>query len=201
MLLAASIPVAVLMPSQWGWENSWIENAQVVVLLGGFGASATFLHRASTRSDRTLWLGIAPIWLLIAARELSWGAVFADPVGFTVDGPQFTSNTLWFKQYVDSAGGLVFAACALLLAIARIDRVISRMIRSSVFPWAEALVVLLAALGSSIAESHLGFDADFLGTQAQVVEEMVELVGYLALVLAQAWVAWFTVAANTDRER
>ncbi|RCW76644.1 hypothetical protein DES41_1011253 [Pseudorhodoferax soli] len=192
--LVASLPVAFAMPARWGWENSWIENAQVFVLVGGFAACVASMRRASGRSDRALWLGIAPIWLLIAARELSWGAVFADPIAFTADGPQFSSNTLWFKHYVYGIAGVVLAACALLLAVARLDRVIGRMLRAGTFPWAETLVVLLVALASSLAEGHLGLDADFLGAQAQVMEELVELVGYLALVLAQGWVAWATRA-------
>lgn len=65
--LVASLPVAFAMPTHWGWENSWIENAQVFMLVGGFAACVASMRRASGRSDRVLWLGIAPIWLLIAA--------------------------------------------------------------------------------------------------------------------------------------
>lgn len=187
---AASIPVGLLLPAHWGWENSWIENLQVLILLLGFSCAAMFLRRSPGRRDRLLWLGIAPVWLLVAARELSWGAVFAEPLAFTAEGPQFSSNTLWFKPYVYGLAGAALGTCAGLLAAARLDRVIGQMLRHGAFPWAEALVVLLAAMGSSLAEGHLGWDASALGDQAQVLEELLELVGYMALVLAQARVAW-----------
>ena len=199
---AASIPVGLLLPAHWGWENSWIENLQVLILLLGFASAALFVGRCPGRRDRLLWLGIAPVWLLVAARELSWGAVFAEPLAFTAEGPQFSSNTLWFKPYVYGLAVAALGTCAVLLAAARLDRVIGQMLRHAAFPWAETLVVLLAAMGSSLAEGHLGWDADVLGAQAQVLEELLELVGYMALVLAQAWVAWsLGTTAQTDARR
>nr|WP_145545405.1 hypothetical protein [Variovorax boronicumulans] len=192
LLLAcpASIPVGLLLPAHWGWENSWIENLQVLVLMLGFACAAVFVRRSDKHRNRLFWLGIAPVWLLVAARELSWGAVLAEPLAFTAEGPQFSSNTLWFKPYVYGLAGAVLGICAGLLAAARLDRVVGEMLRHAAFPWAETLVVLLAAMGSSLAEGHLGWDASALGAQAQPLEELLELVGYMALVLAQARVAW-----------
>ena len=41
-----------------------------------------------------------PVWLLLAARELSWGAALLPPLSIGADGPEYSSSVLWYKPAV-----------------------------------------------------------------------------------------------------
>ncbi|MES2608704.1 MAG: hypothetical protein V4679_00615 [Pseudomonadota bacterium] len=191
LALVLGYAIAVRLPPSAGWENSWIENSQVLVLLGG-GLMAVQFARASRRDGlpstiRAFSLICMPTWFLMGARELSWGAALGAPVVVMPDGPFYSSSVLWYHEAIRPLVA-VFALCALgFAARLRLDRMLWRIVRTGNFPSAEFTILLLAALGSTYADGHL-FGLPILQTlhgHEIVLEEWMELVGYLALLMGQ----------------
>ena len=83
--LVLSAPLAFVLPVEWSFENGLIENAQIVVLLGGI-----ILILSVRSSMKWFQRFFAAVLLLIVFRELSWGRVFF-PTGMEKFGPIFVS--------------------------------------------------------------------------------------------------------------
>lgn len=191
MALALSYPATAWLPLSVAWENGWLENIQVAVLLMGGAMAVVFARDGALalpqgRAARGLAWALAPVWCLLAAREMSWGAVFLSPVDFTEEGPVFSSSLLWYKPAVYPLAALVLACCAGIFIRCRADRVVLRLVRSRHFVWAELAVFVLAGVLSTYAEEHLGIAvAAPLHGRTLIMEEWAEVVAYGALVLAQ----------------
>lgn len=190
--LAVGYSVAARLPASVGWENGWLENLQVVVLLGGAAMAIAVARQGTAADGRTcpaltgLAVAVVPLWCLMAARELSWGAAFLPPMGFGEDGPTYSSATLWYKPAVAPLALLVIAWCGWMAAKSEALRVVLRLLRSPQFVWAELAVMVLAGVLSTYAEGHLGIPAPkALGHHAVVMEEWSEMFAYVALVMAQ----------------
>lgn len=200
MLLGLSLSYLVTktLPVSFGWENGWLEDVQVVVLLTGALTALCFALASNSNSSvgreaKGLAMALVPVWCLLAARELSWGAVLLPPVGFSEDGPVYSSSLLWYKPAVYPAAALVLAGCAWVFARYRADRMVLRLVRSSQFVWAELAVLVLAGALSTYAEGHLGVPvAAALEGRTLVMEEWAEMFAYIALVAAQ-WHAFALV--------
>jgi len=184
----AAYPLSSLLPSSWGWEDGPVENAQVAVLLAGCVWAGWMSLRAPEASLALLARCVAPLWLVLTARELSWGAVFMHPLGYGDEGPIFSSALLWYKPWVKPVVALVLAWMAYAAWRHRLDRLLARIVVSGRFPWFAALITLACMLGSGCAEGHLACGIAFHHPQAEVFEELAELVAYLALLVAQAGV-------------
>ncbi|BFO55979.1 hypothetical protein [Acidovorax sacchari] len=204
--LAVSGAVASLLPVSAGWENGLLEDIQVVVLLAGacmavLVARGRTAGRAAGSVAKGLALASAPVWCLMAARELSWGAALLPPIGFSAEGPVYSSSVLWYKPAVAPLALLVLAWCAWVLLRSRVLRAVPALLRSRQFAWAELAILLLAATLSTYAEGHLGLPvARFLAGRAVVVEEWAELFAYLALVAAQ-WQVLLLLRHAGDRRQ
>lgn len=202
--LALSYPAARLLPISFGWENGWLEDLQVVVLLAGAAMAAVFARDVRSggeagRAARGLALALVPVWCLLAARELSWGAVLLPPVGFAEDGPVYSSAMLWYKPAVIPLAALVLAWCAWVFVRHGAYRVVLHLLRSPQFAWAELALLVLAGLLSTYAEGHLGVALpQRLMDQALVMEEWAELFAYIALVAAQRQV--FALLRNSPHQ-
>ena len=184
----ASYPVSLHLPARWGWEDGPIENTQVAVLLAGCAWAALMALRSRRAPLAMLARCLAPLWLVLTARELSWGAVFMEPLGYGDEGPIFSSALLWYKPWVKPVVALVLAWMAYAAWRHRLDRLLARIVVSGRFPWFAALITLACMLGSGCAEGHLECGIAFHHPQAEVFEELAELVAYLALLVAQAGV-------------
>ncbi|MDR6215754.1 hypothetical protein [Paracidovorax wautersii] len=201
--LALSYPAARLLPVSFGWENGWLEDLQVVVLLSGAVMAAVFARQVvgndgPGRAVKGLALVLVPVWCLLAAREMSWGAVFLPPVGFSEDGPVYSSSVLWYKPAVYPLAAMVLAGCAWIFVRCRAYRVVLQLLRSPQFAWAELAVLVLAGVLSTYAEGHLGVALPHaLLDQALVMEEWAEMFAYIALVAAQRQV--FVLLQGTPR--
>lgn len=191
LALVAGCLLSPLLPASAGWENSWLENAQVVVLLAGGGMALQLARRSarwgSARALVALGAALVPVWSLLVAREVSWGATFLAPLAMTADGPVFSSSVLWYKPAVYPLAGLAVVFTVALFARYRLDRLLWRLARDTPFVWPEVALVLCAAVLSTYAEGHLlGLPvAHALAGHEVVMEEWMELVGYLALVVGQ----------------
>ncbi|HBF49257.1 MAG TPA: hypothetical protein DDX04_01460 [Massilia sp.] len=186
LCLVLCYPLARVIPLEWSWENGVIENAQVVVLLAGLVLAGRAWLRGSRDGAAMLGLCAMPVWFLLAGRELSWGAVFLPPLGFGPEGPVFSSRVLPYRPLVPAFAGLLVLASFVTGWRHGVHRYLKRVIAGGGFPWMCVVVVLGAALGSTLGEGHVPAFAHDWVAHSQVLEEMSELVGYMALVVAQA---------------
>lgn len=188
--LALSYWVAVKLPQSIGWENSWLENAQVAILMAGMIIALHFARtEAEAGADRAvvaLAVSLIPLWCILVARELSWGATYLAPLEFSEKGPVFSSSVLWYKPAVYPVVGLAVAFSAYVFLRYRADRIMVRCMRSSHFVWPELAFVVFAALISTYAEGRLGIPvAHALVGHTVVMEEWAEVIVYLALAVGQ----------------
>ena len=197
--LVACYPASLLLPLAWGREAGVLENAQVLVLLSGFVlAVVVFVRR---RPERTAMLALcaAPVWLLLAGRELSWGRAWRAVPGFDAAGRALPPEPLWFQPLVWPAAVLLIGWLVYSAWHYRIDEVVRlAFVRSA--PWLLLFVALGAAVGSTCAEGPMSCHVDLVASRAQVFEELVELVAYVALFSLQAVVLRHRVPALVSRQ-
>lgn len=173
--LLACFPLSLILPPALASEANLLENLQVLVLLGGFAlAMVVFLRQRPARSAM-LALWVAPVWLLLAGRELSWGRAWrAAPLD-----PLPLQPLVWPAAAL-LIGWLVYSAWHY-----RLDQVVRSALahRTS---WVIVLVALGAAMGSTCAEGHMSCHLDTVLPQPQLFEELAELLAYVALCNLQA---------------
>lgn len=173
--LAACLPASLALPAAWSREGGPLENLQVAVLVaGGVLALRLALRRWPTQPAR-LALWVAPVWLLLAGRELSWGREWLLQPGV---------DTLWLQALARPAAVVLLAWLVLSAWRDRIDEPL-RAAFARRTPWVGLLVVLGGAIGSTCAEGHMSCDLPMAETQAQLFEELAELLAYGALCVIQ----------------
>ena len=95
MLVLVSFPllyaVGLVLPVSLGWENGPIEMAQNGLLVLAILMSLGMAH--TRRTQGALWLAFALIWFVLLGRELSWGAVWAEPFPERRKASLFTVHT------------------------------------------------------------------------------------------------------------
>lgn len=176
--LLACYPVSAILPAPWSREGALLENLQVLVLgAGGLYALGYWLR---TRPQRVSLLALwgAPVWLLLAARELSWGRVLFPE-------PAHGASAFWLEPAVRPLAALVLAWLVFSAIRYRIHEVL-RVVLAQRVPWLAMAVVLVGALGSTCAEGHMGCSLGLPPARAEMVEELSELMAYLALFSIQA---------------
>ena len=186
LALALGYPAALLLPVNAGWENGLLENLQVALLVLG-GVLAWRFARAGQGQGGALARAMVPVWLALAGRELSWGAVFGEPLRVAAWGPVYSSSTLWWRPAVFPVLAALLAFSLFVMLRQRVFGLLWALARSTPFVWRELALVLLAGLLGTYAEGHLpGLPAPAgLGDQALVMEEWMETVVYAGLLAAQ----------------
>lgn len=192
-------PLSQVIPLEWSWENGIIENAQVVVLLAGLVFAGRAWRRGPKDGAAMLGLCAMPVWFLLASRELSWGAVFLPPLGFGPEGPVFSSRVLPYRPLVPAAAGLLLLASLVTGWRHGVYRYLKRVVVGGGFPWLCVVIVLGAALGSTAGEGHVPEFARDWVAHSQVLEELCELVGYVALVVAQGVVLGYQAPVKAPK--
>ncbi len=202
--LLTVIPVAKRLPVNWGWENGPLENFQVALLVVGgcFAVLAALAHRAD-RALLAVWTLAALFWIVASLRELSWGAVFLEPLKMTETGPVFSSQLLWYKPFVVWVCAAALLCVVVQMARARVwSRVVMRMFREHAWPWGPTLLFVLGCVVSACAEGHL-YDLmpQYPHTTRQVAEEYAEVFAYLAIFIAQIQLARTTLSWQAAERR
>lgn len=185
--LALSFALAWVLPPWVGWENGPVENLQAVVLLLGWLMAALAARRQRGRAAAPLWWIAMLFWTGFLGRELAWGAVFLPPLGMDEWGPTISSSVLWWRPAISWVLGLLLLLGTYWMLRYRIlGRVLLRLHRQGALPWASLAVFGLAMALSDHADgsAFLSFE-DWYQTRVIVLEELTELFGYLALLLAQ----------------
>ena len=181
--LLACYPLSYWLPRNWSWENGLIENAQLLVLVCGGALALGVCLRPHQAPTSPLAQCMVPIWVIMAGREASWGATFASPQSLTYEGPMFSSASLWYKPAVAPAILVILLWTLVSSCRHRIDRILLRAIVSKYFPWLALAVAVGAGMALTCAEGRLPCAAP---PNRQGFEELSELVGYVALWIAQA---------------
>jgi hypothetical protein len=196
VLLIAIYPLAKRLPERMGWENGWIEEAQIAILLIGFLYAAwtwSGLRRTTAPAAESGWTTVLrlsliamPFWLMCAGRETSWGATFLTRGVMETDGPYFSSSKLWYHMAIKPLVLLAMAVAVLAFLRWRLDRPLLALVRRHRFPWFEVFLVLGAALMATLSESSMFFDSADTEILRMMIEELTETVCYLGLFLMQA---------------
>ncbi|TCL63731.1 hypothetical protein EDC14_102015 [Hydrogenispora ethanolica] len=180
--LIAAYPLSKILPLSWGWENGPFEQVQAVILIAG-AILAYYLSR-QFKDDflRRFWLWTIPIWLVMAGRELNWGAAFYPPVKLSEGEPVLLSRSdLWYGAMVYPLLGVVLLAWLIAVVKYRLYRMPLQLVLDHCFPIFESALTFLAALLSDAAE-HQRFFFGLLGQHHQVLEELAEFLFYLGLI-------------------
>lgn len=186
-LVFGSFLLAPLLPVSVGWENGLVENAQTLTLFAG-GIWALWCWHASDGSRiRVFWLTIASVWFVLAVKELGWGVAFMQPLSHSDEfGPGFSSSAqLWYKPAVVAVLVCLVLIWAWGFVATRQSVTVFELLKRKALPVNELLIVLLLMMISASAEGNMSFSTGLRAGTAQVYEELVELLAYLALLLAQ----------------
>jgi hypothetical protein len=180
--LAACFPASLVLPAAWAREGGLLESLQVLVLCGG--CALALLMYVRTRPARVAMLALwgAPVWLLLAGRELSWGRAWLPDRASATDA--LAAMAPWFPTLVRSGAAVLLAALVLGAVYYRIDGPLRAAFARRV-PWLVLMVLLAAAMGSTCAEGHMSCHLDSVLPRAQTFEELCELLAYVALCMAQ----------------
>lgn len=166
------------LPVEWGWENSFLEWLQVVILVSGLFLNCIWWHEAKGKGNLSaarFLSGGVPLWLLMIGRELSWGRVFY-PSGFNpVDGPSFLSLAeLPYGWLVNPLLAIIIAVWFYAVLRYALYKVPYTLLKTDRFPAAELAVTVLAFIAAELGERRL---------HLQTMEEFAECLAYFGLVL------------------
>ena len=166
-----SVPLALILPVEISFENAFLENAQVAVLI----FAALLIIFFSNKNRQLKWFNrlFAMILTLIALRELSWGRVFF-PIGREDLGWVFVS----MADYKYRLLVYIFLTVYILAMIFILIRFVPvKKILLSRQPVAAFAVMFMAAIFSYIGD-HSIFISKECG---QILEEFDELILYMTL--------------------
>ena len=170
LLILLTCTAAPLMPEEWGYENSWIENAQMLVMASGLVLLMT------AKNHQHLYRFGALVLLLLMMREVSFGRT----IFFAVPGKVNTFYKWKEIPYGWMAHILVGVYIALMVAYfvwTKVYREFWRVLTGIRIPVVTLLMMLLA-MATVISAERL-----HLAGTGEVVEEVAELSLYFSLVI------------------
>lgn len=179
---------SLVLPNEWSWENNWLENSQTFILLAGLVFSVYRYTREPDARFSRLWLAAIPLWFIFIGRELSWGAVFFEPLFIDpITGPTFSSSEqVPWKPLVSPLLVILLLFSIVLSIKANLHQLLVEQWRNGDFPLIEILLCLTGVFLSNEAEGHGLFGFPHLGEgELQLMEEWSEVWAYAALLLAQ----------------
>ncbi len=196
LVLGLGYAVSPTMPQSAGWENGPLENLQVALLLAAGIAALRYGMWSGPQhaQQHAFWTAIAPLWFMLVARELSWGAVFCTPIAFDgLIGPKFSSTQqLWYRPAVIPVVCVLLLWCSWRFGRARSLQLFTALRHARALPLVELGLFSVCMAASAVAEGHARPNsADFFvhwkdRAAAQNFEELAELCAFAALVCAQS---------------
>jgi hypothetical protein len=182
--LVACYPLSATLPAGWAREGGILENAQVLVLLAGAALGLVAFLRLRPNRLGLLALWAAPVWLLLAGRELSWGRILLPAPDAHAPASVAMHAGLWLQACI-KPGAIVLALGLFASAWRYRIHTIARAAFARRMPWLCLAIGLAAALGSTCAEGHMNCSFGFAAARSALLEELVELVAYAALFMLQ----------------
>lgn len=186
--LLLALPLALVFPHWTAWESGLWESLQNFVLLTGFLWALAAVPRLPVRSHRALLVVAAMFWLVFLGREMAWGAVLTPPLSTTEWGePVWSSRTLWYRPWIAYIVGAMALVAVYMCWRHRVPALVLRVVRVDRQVLYSVLLFVLCMVVGTHAEGHGFFNLeDWYGMQSMVLEELVELLAYACLWMAQA---------------
>lgn len=173
LFIVAIYPLSIVLPQYLSWENGFLENSQVVILLLAMLLNLYFYNQQKAK----LHLTFSVFFFTIACRELNWGRCLF-PINASDSaskGPIFIPMSQFPHHTAIGIGIAVLTLCILFGAI--FTPPWKRIIRQRLFPikliFYCAICTVLSFLGDS---SHV-----FADSQSDLIEELSECLLYLLL--------------------
>jgi hypothetical protein len=189
LLIVLGLPLGMILPGWWGWENQPVENAQSAILICGL-IHAILLSRKADEQSKWLWLAGIPLWFVLISREFSFGAVFLPPTSISAHGPMFSVNQLSYKPLITPVVLALILVSTVIIVTKRLAPLGPSLAHERRAPWLSLGLVVIGMLLSTTFEGHIGIKIPIDNDAAQTIEEITELGAYLAL-----WAAQFEIFA------
>lgn len=171
------IPLCFVLPVECSFENHFLENLEVVVLFVGF-VSVIFKAKNLTKFKH-FYYGCSRLYLIMIARELSWGRVFY-PIGFRNNGEEIymSIHNIWY-------GPVVYPVVAIvaIIALALIIKCCFDCRQKSIILDIPILYLIFFALLMMI--SQMVFEKSLISLltpYSQLLEEATEAIAYCSLI-------------------
>jgi hypothetical protein len=175
VLLLSVIPLGLWLSPDWAAENGPIEWAQTAILaVGCVTAIGAYFYGVGSIAAKRLFLCSAPFWLILIARELSWGRVFY-PNG---KGGFLPLKQLWYGSYVFPGIAIVLALIVAYMIKNDLHKEVVYWIKNAKRPAVDGIILVVAAVGADLSEHSL---AGVIGARHVLFEELAETVVYFAL--------------------
>ncbi len=172
-ILILAFPLALILPTSVSFENGFLENSQVIVLLIGSAYNLFLIGKSIDRQIEAFHIWCSVMMIFMAFRELSWGRVFY-PIALEETGPIFVAMSD-FDWKIEAYVLIVFFLLFLILFMLR-NLPLARMWNCSL-PLTIIIEMIIA-----IIFSYIGDHGMFLGKlQGQIVEEFGELAFYVLI--------------------
>lgn len=173
LMILAALGLWAWAPPSWGVENGPLENLQVAVLLWGAFLSGRMAAKEDTPQGRRIWQCGTVIFLIAAAREVSWGRCF-----YPVGPEQFIPlNQLWYGHLVYPLLAVLLLWIAWSLVRCRFDRYMS----DRTWPVWDIVIFLLCIFLSNTAEHPRHLLSGYVIPNEEVFEEAFELICYWSM--------------------
>ena len=179
ILTVIFIGLSFVLPIEYSYENHFLENLEVVILFLGIVICIGKIRDFILYDSIKFYVASIIIYILMIGRELSWGRVFY-PIGMDKNGEQIfvKVHELWY-------GSVVYPLVAILIVIV-IGILLYYIYQSRLkniywyIPLGEFFILVLMSILSQCV-----FEQDYitsLGDYNQMLEEICEILSYLALV-------------------
>lgn len=162
------------LPAEWGKENGSLEWLQAIILL--LGAFICWWASASNKMDfknKLFWFSAMTLFLILSARELSWGRVFF-PSATKAHGQFVSLHDLWYGPAVYPLLTMILLCLTFVFIKYKLYNIPLNLIQDRLFPWTDFAVTVLSALVSYVAEKKL---------HLPIMEELAETIAYIGLIV------------------
>jgi len=170
------VPMSYFLPKTISWENGFLENLQVIILLLGGLVAFRFYKKSYQDKIHYMWLTASGFFLLLMCRELSWGRVFFQ-TKMTEDGPKFIAMSQ-VPHYT-----LINIFIAIFIAMIVIGMIFTIPWKTILFrvpvPKTHFCLVFIGVIFSLIGDHGWIFS----GYRGETVEELGELLFYFLMVM------------------
>ncbi|MBR1728235.1 MAG: hypothetical protein IJ728_01740 [Selenomonadaceae bacterium] len=173
LILIVAYPLALILPVSISFENGFLENLQVLILIVGSLYNLKLIADSIDKEIGAFHLWSAVFMIFMAFRELSWGRVFF-PIDMEDNGPVFVAMknfSLRIEVHIMIALFILFLILFMLKYLPLIR----------IFNCHLPFLIILAMI-ISIIFSYVGDHGMLIGKlQGQIVEEIGELAFYILI--------------------
>ena len=110
------IPLAVVLPKEYGFENHLLENIEVIILSSGIIINLLKIRDYTIYESVKFYIASILVFVLMIGRELNWGRVFY-PVMIKNDGDVvfISLNKLWYGSVVYPLVAILIYCCIIYI--------------------------------------------------------------------------------------